>query len=69
MSNLDDFFRDVPEQLSVKDVAQLLGVSSQAVYSWLNDGVFPGYRIGKTWFILREDLKATMRAGRNMPEE
>lgn len=69
MTNLDDFFRDVPDQLGVKDVATLLGVSTQGVYTWLNDGILPGYRIGKTWFILREDLKELMRAGSNRPPE
>lgn len=65
MAHLDSLFEDLPPRLDVTQVADLLGVSTKGVYAWLRDGTIPGYQIGRTWFILRDELKATMRQGRN----
>ncbi|MCG7444429.1 DNA binding domain, excisionase family [Mycobacteroides abscessus subsp. abscessus] len=65
--SLDALFSDAPKTMAVGDVASLLGVTKQSVYVWLRDGVIPGYKVGNTWFVLSEDLKKTMRAGRNGP--
>ncbi|GGO94019.1 hypothetical protein GCM10011584_34060 [Nocardioides phosphati] len=64
MSHLDKFFENLPERLDVKDVAELLGVSIQGVYAWLRNGTVPGYQIGRSWFILRDELKEVLEAGR-----
>lgn len=62
---LDSLFADRPETLSVDEVALLLNISRQNTYSWLRDGVIPGYKIGNTWRVIRDELKETMRLGAN----
>jgi excisionase family DNA binding protein len=42
-------------------------MTKQGVYNWLRDGVIPGYKLGSSWFILRDDLKEAMRHGSNRP--
>ncbi|PCC27075.1 hypothetical protein CIK76_18915 [Glutamicibacter sp. BW80] len=60
-SALDALFADQPAMLSVDEVATLLNASRQNVYSWLREGVIPGYKIGTTWRVLSEELKETLR--------
>ncbi len=64
-SRLDEFFEGQPDRMSPKDVAILLGVTDAAVYVWLRDGVIPGYQLGRTWVILRDELKDTLLAGQS----
>ena len=37
--------------LKVRDVAARLNVSEKTVYKWLQDGLIPATRLGKTWLI------------------
>lgn len=64
---LDALFDGLPETLTVEDVARLLNLSRQNVYSWVREGVIPAYKIGTTWRIIRDELKDTMRQGANLP--
>ncbi|MFT8395947.1 helix-turn-helix domain-containing protein [Propionibacterium sp.] len=63
---LDAMFEGLPRTLNVSDAADLLGVSRPTLYKWLNEGAVPGYRVSKVWFILRDELKATLEAGWNL---
>ena len=62
---LDALFAGRPEVLSVEDVADVLNVTRTNVYAWLRDGVIPGYKLGTTWRVVRDELKATMATGAN----
>lgn len=62
---LDRLFEGLPPTLDPGAVAELLGMTKQGVYIWLRDGVIPGYQVRSTWFVLRDELKETMRAGSN----
>ena len=64
---LDALFEGLAPRLEVGEVAELLGMTKQGVYNWLRDGVIPGYKLGNSWFILRDDLKEAMRGGFNRP--
>lgn len=64
-SGLDALFEDLSKTLTVPEVAELLGMTKPGVYKWLKDGVIPGYKVGSTWFILRDELKQTLEAGAN----
>lgn len=64
---LDALFAGRPETLSVEEVAELLNISRQNAYAWLRDGVIPGYKLGATWRVIRDELKETMRLGANSP--
>lgn len=43
-------------QLSVSDVADLLGVSGKTVYRWVKDGRLPAYRLGQRLRFNRSEL-------------
>lgn len=62
---LDALFAPYRETLTVGEVAELLGMTKQGIYLWLRDGVIPGYKVGTSWFILRDELKKALRAGSN----
>jgi len=64
-TELDALFEGRSPTLSVQDVAQLFNLTKPGVYKWLRDGVIPGYKLGSTWFILRDELKAQLESGSN----
>jgi len=43
--------------ISVKEVAGLLKVSEKTVYSMVNSGELPAFRVRNQWRIRREDLE------------
>ena len=62
---VDSLFDQSPPTLGVTEVGERLGVSTKSVYSWLREGLIPGYKIGTTWFVIRDELKDTLRKGAN----
>lgn len=64
---LDALFAGLPPTLTVEDVAELLNISRQNAYAWLREGVIPGYKIGTTWRVIRDELKETLRRRANAP--
>ncbi len=67
--SLDRLFEGRREMLSAPEVAELLGMTKQGVYNWLREGVIPGYKLGTSWFISRDELKEALRRGANAPRE
>lgn len=67
---LDRLFANRAEILTVPEVADLLRMNRASVYKWMQDGVIPGYQRGRSWFIVRDELKEWMQAGTNqsLPE-
>lgn len=63
--HLEKFFEDCPARMDAGDVARILGVTRQVVYKWLNKGVIPGYKLGDSWLILRDELRDSMRETSN----
>ena len=53
--------------LSVRDVAVRLNVSEKTVYKWLNTGLIPANRIGKSWIITEESVLALVEPKRQAP--
>ena len=62
---VDRLFDQSPPTLGATEVAERLGVSAKSVYAWLKDGLIPGYKIGTTRFVIRDELKDTLRKGAN----
>lgn len=62
---LDELFAGQPDVLSVEEVADLLRVTRPNVYTWLKEGVIPGYKLGPTWRVVSKELRATMAKGAN----
>lgn len=67
VSRLDDLFGRYPEHLTVDQLAELLGIKPQTAYKWLQSGLVPGYKVGKAWVILRDEVRDHLAAGRNVP--
>ncbi len=63
VTRVDDLFDRYPEHLSVEELAQVLGVTRNTAYKWLQQGDIPGYQIGgedsgrAVWVILRDEVK------------
>jgi excisionase family DNA binding protein len=47
--------------LTIREVADALRVTPQAVYQWLWEKKLTGYKIGEDWRIKQEDLENFMR--------
>lgn len=68
-SRLDEVLAALPTTLKVSQVAGLLSKSKQGVLRWIYAGILPAYKLGDTWFILRDDLRDAMAAGGNLHEQ
>lgn len=65
---LDDLFGGYPAAMNPEQVAEVLTMTKAGVYRWLKDGTIPGYKVGSTWRIIRDELKTTLEAGSNRPD-
>ena len=64
-SKLDALFEGRPETLTPAEVAEIFRMKPPAVYKWLTKGTIPGYKIGGSWVILRDELKEVLQRGSN----
>ncbi|MCD2444329.1 helix-turn-helix domain-containing protein [Agromyces sp. SYSU K20354] len=67
-SHLDALFEGLPETLTPGEVADVLRMTKPAVYKWLSAGTIPGYKLGGSWFVVRDELKASLEQGSNQPQ-
>ncbi|MFZ3129733.1 MAG: helix-turn-helix domain-containing protein [Desulfosporosinus sp.] len=44
------------ELMKVEEVAEYLKVNPEVVRRWLREKKLPGYKIGKEWRIVKEDI-------------
>lgn len=49
--------------LSVEEICQYLGVSSDTVYRWIDRSSMPAHRMGRKWKFKREQVDAWVEAG------
>lgn len=61
----DNLFAELPDILTVQEVADLLRMNKAAIYKWLRAGTIPAYYRSRSWFIVRDELKEWMRLGSN----
>jgi excisionase family DNA binding protein len=69
MSFIDDLFATYPVVMSVSQVAEVLGRPKPTIYKWLGDGTIPGSKVGESWVIYRDEIKAIVASGRNLVAE
>lgn len=75
MTRVDDLFDQFPKHLTVEQLAQVLGVTKNTAYKWLQAGYVPAYKVGggpggrPAWVILRDEVKDHLLARRNRPGE
>ncbi len=55
--------------LTPTDLANRLQVNERTVTQWLRRGRLRGFKIGKEWRILPDDLQAFLEASANMPPD
>lgn len=60
MNRLEEIFAAYPSTLSIEQLAEVLGVEPVTVYRWLRKGALPGYKIGNTWVIYRDEVRDFM---------
>jgi len=65
MSRLDELFAPYPDHLSVEELAEILGVTRLTAYRWLQRGLVPGYKVGASWVILRDEVRDHLATQRN----
>lgn len=65
-AGLDALFEGLKKTLTVPEVAELLNMTKPGIYKWLREGVLPGYKVGSTWFIIRDELRQTLEKGSNI---
>ncbi|MUK01615.1 helix-turn-helix domain-containing protein [Vibrio cholerae] len=63
---LDDRFAELPENLTIEQLADVLGVKRATAYQWLNRGVVPAYKLGGTWIIFRDEVRDHLVKSRNV---
>lgn len=64
---LDDRFAELPANLTIEQLAEVLGVKRATAYQWLSRGVVPAYKLGGTWIIYRDEVRDHLRQSRNIP--
>ncbi len=48
----------IPKLLSLKETAEILGISKQRLWQWINQGKFPiARRVGSLWKIPEDELR------------
>lgn len=67
MNRLDELFAGLPARMRIHEVAVLLNMTDQGVQKWVTAGVIPAYKVGRSWIILRDELRDTLAAGSNHP--
>lgn len=65
VTRLDDLFAGLPRRLTVEQLADVLGVETATAYIWLQRGLIPGYKIGRSWLVLRDEVRDHLAANRN----
>jgi excisionase family DNA binding protein len=55
------------EMLSANQAGRILGVSGKTVIRMMEDGEFPGYKIGVAWKFRRGDIEAYRESRRYSP--
>lgn len=66
-SALEALFENCAEVLDAEEVADLLRISRHNTYVWLRTGVIPGYKVGSSWRVIRDELKDAVAQGTNRP--
>ncbi|NMR32477.1 helix-turn-helix domain-containing protein [Arthrobacter sp. SF27] len=65
MSRIDELFEGLPTHLTVDQLAAILGNNRVTVYRWLQSGELPGIKLGKTWIILRDEVRDYLMSKHN----
>jgi excisionase family DNA binding protein len=51
--------------LSINEISQYLGVSSDTVYKWIERKSLPAHKIGRLWKFKKEEVDEWVRSGQS----
>ena len=51
------------DAVTVRELATILGVHEQTVYTKANSNVIPGFRVGRAWRFFPSEVRAALAAG------
>ena len=58
------------EQLmDIKEVATYLQLKKSTIYTWVQEGVLPSFRLGRVWRFRRAELDEWLESSRYRPAE
>ncbi|GAB1455864.1 helix-turn-helix domain-containing protein [Spirochaetota bacterium] len=49
--------------LSVEEISQYLGVSSDTVYRWIEKQAMPAHRMGRLWKFKKDEIDGWVKSG------
>ena len=52
----DQFLTRFPDELSVPELAEILGKTTPTAYRWLAAGSLPGHRYANTWLVYKHEI-------------
>jgi len=55
----------VDRWLSISEISQYLGVSSDTVYKWIERKNLPAHKIGRLWKFKKEEVDEWVRSGQS----
>ena len=55
----------VDRWLSIGEISQYLGVSSDTVYKWIERKSLPAHKIGRLWKFKKEEVDEWVRSGQS----
>jgi excisionase family DNA binding protein len=54
------YYKLEPEIMTIAQVAKYLQISEMTTYKMVNEGVIPGFKIGRHWRVKKDDLTAVI---------
>ena len=57
----------MPEEqlMSIRDLADYLNLNQTTIYTWAQQGMLPGYKLGRTWRFRPSDIEAWLEERKN----
>jgi len=66
MKSQDKTMADMVDRwLSIGEISQYLGVSSDTVYKWIERKSLPAHKIGRLWKFKKEEVDEWVRSGQS----
>lgn len=62
-----DVLAGYADELNYRDLMVIMGKTKRTIYSWLNDGVIPGFHVGNRWIIHKAQLRQKLHETSNQP--
>lgn len=63
----DQFLASYPEEISVPQLAEILGKTTPTAYRWLAAGSLPGHRYAGSWLIYKHEVVQLLARTSNQP--